>query len=132
MINLIKRLSQNGVLHRDGVKNDKSAIKRLVYHGLLRKVHHGKKVFYELTELAIPVLELWRKALLEEIKILALLHKPPSIFHALLDDARFLDEKHDMAEQFKFLGDWQIQRPAVPAQLELAKLRYFQNEIQAK
>lgn len=131
-INIIRRLAQDGVIHRDDVKNDMDVIKRLIYHGLLRKIHRGRKVFYELTELALPVLELWRRALLEEIKILALLHKPPSIFHALLDDTRFLDEGHNIAEQFKFLGDWQVQRPVVPAQLELAKLRYYQNEIQTK
>lgn len=130
IINIIRRLAQNGVLHRDEVKNDMKAIERLVYHGLLRKVHRGKKVFYELTGSSVPVLELWRKVLLEEARVLAFLHKPPSVFHALLDDVRFLDEEHDIAEQFRFLGDWQLQRPVVPAQLELAKMRYYQNEIQ--
>jgi len=64
--------------------------------------------------------------------VLASLHKPPSIFHTLLDDVRFLDERHAVAEQFKFLGDWQLQRPVVPAQLELSKMRYYQNAIQTK
>lgn len=132
MFNLFRRLAQNGALHRDEVKNDMSAIERLVYHGLLRKIHRGKKVFYELTELSVPALELWRKALLEEVRVLAFLHKSPSVFHALLNDVRFLDEKHAAAEQFKFLGDWQLQRPVVPSQLELSKLRYYQNEIQTK
>lgn len=132
MLNIIRRLARNGVLHRDEAKNDIEAIERLVYHGLLRKVHRGKKVFYELTELSVPVLELWRKVLLEEVRVLAFLHKPPSIFHVLLDDVRFLDEGHVVAGQFKFLGDWQLQRPVVSAQLELSKMRYYQNEIQTK
>jgi len=126
ILNIIRRLARNGVLHRDEAKNDMEAIERLVYHGLLRKFHRGKKVFYELTESSVPVLELWRKALLEEVRVLAFLHKPPSVFHALLDDVRFLDEDHVVAEQFKFLGDWQLQRPVVPAQLELSKIRYYQ------
>lgn len=129
MLNAIRRLARNGVLHRDEAKNDMEVIERLAYHGLLRKVHRGKKVFYELTELSVPVLDLWRKALLEEVRVLAFLHKPPSIFHVLLDDVRFLDEDHVVAEQFKFLGDWQLQRPVVSAQLELSKMRYYQNEI---
>lgn len=129
ILNTIRRLARNGVLHRDEAKNDVKVIERLAYHGLLRKVHRGRKVFYELTELSVPVLELWRKALLEEVRVLAFLHKSPSIFHVLLDDVRFLDEDHVVAEQFKFLGDWQLQRPVVPAQLELSKMRYYRNEI---
>lgn len=126
IINIIARFARTGVLHRDEVKNDMAAVGRLVRHGLLRKVHRKKKVFYELTEKAIPILEARRKALIEEIKILAALHKPPSIFHALLEDVRFLDEKHNAADRFRFLMDWQIQRPVVLSQLELAKLRYYE------
>jgi len=131
-LNIIRRLARNGAIHRDEAKNDMDTIKKLVYHGLLRKFHRGKKVFYELTEFSVPVLELWRRVLLEEARVLAFLHKPPSIFHTLLDDVRFLDERHAVAKQFKFLGDWQLQRPVVPAQLELSKMRYYRNEIQTK
>lgn len=125
-LNIFERLSQNGVLHRDDIKNDMPVINRLLYHGLVRKITRNKKVFYELTPKSLPILEVRRRALLEDIKILAALHKPPSVFHALLDDVRFLDDEHAVAEQFKFLGDWQIQRPVVPSQLELAKIRYYQ------
>lgn len=125
-INIIKKIVQDGVLHRDEVKNDMEVIAKLKQRGLLRRIHRGKKVFYELTEKALPILELRRRAILEEARLLAQLHKPPSIYHALLDDVRFLDENHPDANYFKFLGDWQLNRPTVPAQLELAKLRYYE------
>lgn len=131
-VNIIKKIAQNGVLHRDEVKNDMEVIAKLKRRGLLRRVHHGKKVFYELTEKALPILELRRRAILEEARLLARLHKPPSIYHALLDDVRFLDENHPDAEYFKFLGDWQLRRPTVPAQLELAKLRYYKRHSERR
>ncbi len=121
-------LARNGVAHRDQVKNYQEAIERLVYHGFARKVCRNKKVFYELTCKALPMIESRRRRILEELSTLAMLHKPPSVFHALLDDARFLDESHEAAEKFKLLGDWQIQRNIVPSQLELAKLRFYQKE----
>lgn len=128
-LKVIGLLARSGVVHRDEVKNSMGVIERLVYHGLVRKVCRGKKVFYELTVKALPILESRRKTLLEDIKILANIHKPPSIYHIILDDIRFLDEQHEAAEQFRFLGDWQIQRPVVPSQIELAKLRYYQKEL---
>lgn len=128
-LKIIDLLAQNGVVHRDEIKNNIGVIERLVYHGLVRKVCRNKKVFYELTVKALPILESRRKALLEDIRTLASLHKPPSIYHVILDDVRFLDEQHEAAEQFKFLGDWQFQRSVVPSQLELAKLRYYQKEL---
>ena len=127
-ISIIERLSTDGVVHRDEVKNDLVVVERLILHSMVRRVCRNKKVFYELTEKALPILESRRKALLEEITILARLHKPPSIFHALLDDARFVDENHKLAGKFKFLGDWQIKRPVVASQLELAKLRYYEDQ----
>lgn len=123
---LISRFSKYGVLHREDVKNDLAAVTKLLRHGWLRKMHRGKKVFYELTEKSLPLLEARRKALREEIGILAALHKPPSIFHALLEDVRFIDDTHKSADQFRFLGDWQLGRHVVPSQLELAKLRYYE------
>lgn len=125
MINIIARFAQKGVLHREKVKNDLNVVNRLLRLGLLRKVHRNRKVFYELTEKSVPLLEARRKAMLEELKILASIHKSPSVFHFLIGDIRFLDEKHKAAKQFRFLGDWQIKRPVVPAQLELAKLRFY-------
>ncbi len=127
MIKLIERFARDGVLHREEVKNERAAVARLVTHGWVRKVHRNKKVFYELTEKALPLVEARRKALREEIGILALLHKPPSLFHALLEDARFLDTTHPRADRYKLLGDWQLGKPVVPSQLQLAKLRYYQH-----
>jgi hypothetical protein len=126
ILNIIKRFSRDGALHREAVKNNVETIKKLLIHGFIKKVYLYKKVFYELTEKSLPLLELQRKVLLEEIKIAATLYKSPSIFHALLEDVRFLDENHEIAQQCKFLGDWQIKRPVVPSQLTLAKLRYYQ------
>lgn len=127
IINLIARFAKGGVLHREEVKNDARGISRLLRHGFLKKVHRNRRIFYELTEKALPVLEARRRCLLEEVRMLADLHKPPSVFHALLDDVRFLDDKHAASDCFKLLGDWQLTRPVVPSQLELAKLRYYEN-----
>jgi DNA-binding transcriptional regulator PaaX len=129
---LIARFSRYGVLHREEVKNDLAAVTRLVQHGWLRKVRRDRKVFYELTDKSVPLLEARRKALREEIEILAALHKPPSIFHALLEDVRFLDDTHRSANHFRFLGDWQLGREVVPSQLQLAKLRYYEERAWSK
>lgn len=125
IINLIARFAREGVSHREEVKNDKTAVRKLVRMGLIKKVHRNRKVFYELTEKAMPILEAQRKALFEEAKIMAALCKPPSFFHALVDNVRFLDEKHSAATRFKFLGDWQFTRPVTPAQIKLAKMRFY-------
>ena len=127
IINIIARFAREGVLHRDEVKNDTVAIRRLLHHGFIRKVQRNRKVFYELTEKTISILEVRRRMILDEVRLLAALHKPPSIFHSLLGDVRFFDEKHESAKQFKFLGDWQLTKPVVSSQLELAKLRFYKS-----
>lgn len=124
-INLVAMFARDGTTHREEVKNDKAMVEKLVRMGLVKKIRRNRKVFYELTEKALPILEARRKILLEEAKIMTALCKPPSIFNALVDDTRFLDEKHAVAARFKFLGDWQLARPVTLAQLELAKMRFY-------
>jgi len=125
IIKIIRLLSRFGVVHREEVKNDLDVIHRFLNLGLIRKVHRNRKVFYELTEKALPLLEAWRKAVYEEAKIVAAVHKPPSVYHALIGDVRFIDERHPAARAFQFLGDWQLSRPVVSSQIKLAQLRYY-------
>lgn len=129
IINLIARFAREGILHREEVKNDKAAVIKLMRMGLVKKIHRNRKIFYELTEKSVPILDARRKVLFEEAKIMAAMCKLPSIFHALVNDSRFLDEKHSAAARFKFLGDWQLLRPVVSAQLELARTRFYKKHI---
>ena len=128
-LRLLSRFSQYGVLHREAVKNNSSAVQRLVRAGVVRKAYKSGRVFYELTNKALPLLESQRKKLLEEIKMQAHLDARNTCYAALLNDVRFLDEKRPEAKAFLFLGDWQLNRPVVPSQLELAKLRFYRDEV---
>lgn len=125
---LFARFCRHGVLHRDEVKNDLPALKRLIRGGLVSKVYKQGRVFYELTEKALPMIETFRKIILEEAHLRSLLTKSP-LYSALIEDLRFFDESRPEADAFMFLGDWQIKNPVVPAQLELAKLRFYLNNV---
>lgn len=127
-IKVLTQLSRYGAVHRETLKNDLPTVVKLVRQGYVRKVNKQGKVFYEFTARALPLLELQRQRLMEEAKMAALLH-PQSVFYpALVEDLRFLDENRKEAHDFLFLGDWQLTRPVVPAQLELSKYRYYQQK----
>ena len=126
---LLTKFARLGVLHREAVKNDLSALRRLVRAGFVQKVYKSGRVFYELTERALPLLESQRKKLLEEVAMRAHLDSRNKVYDALSKDVRFLDEKRPEAKAFLFLGDWQLHRPVVPSQLELAKLRFYQDHV---
>lgn len=125
-LRLFARFSQRGVLHREEVKNDPDALVRLSRAGFVQKVFRSGRVFYELTPASLLLLEQHRKKMLEEVKLRAMLEKNNPHLSSLLSDVRFLDEKNPVAREFLFLGDWQLTRPVVLSQLELAKLRFYQ------
>lgn len=129
---LVAKLARYGVMHRGEVKNDAVPLMRLLRKGLVRKVYQQGRVFYELSDRTIPLLEHHRKKLLEEAALRALLEQHTDTYIWLLTDVRFFDETHPEAEEFLFLGDWQLTRPLVSGQLELAKLRYYQQVPQRR
>lgn len=124
-LKLLRTFAANGVVHRDEVKNSLSSLNGLVRAGYVEKVPRQGMVFYQLTAKSLPLLESLRKSFLEEARVLAQLSRSRHGYKALVDDLRFLDENSEAARRFRFLGDWQLQRPVVPSQLELARLRYY-------
>lgn len=122
---LFSTLARSGVLHRSEVRSDPTGLEGLLRTKLVAKVPRRKKVFYELTEKALPLLELHRRALLTEVEKRAALSPRSRVYRALLSDLRFLDSRNERAREFLFLGDWQLTHPVVPSQIELAKLRYY-------
>lgn len=127
--NMFKRFSRFGVVHREAVKNDRAALKHLMSRGFARKVSRSGRVFYELTEKALPLLECQRRKLLEDARMHAMINKRSAVYRALLDDVRFLDETNPEAQKFIFLGDWQLKKPVVHAQLLLSQLRFYNDHI---
>lgn len=129
LLKLVAKFTRYAVLHREEVKNDLPTINKLVRNGFVQKTYKSGRVFYELTEKALPLLEHHRKKLLEEAKMKVLLESRNTFYPSLLGDVRFLDEKKAEAKEFLFLGDWQLLRPVVFPQLELAKLRFYEGEV---
>ncbi|MFA4972244.1 MAG: hypothetical protein WC683_06495 [bacterium] len=126
---IIRRFARHGVLHREAVKNDLAALNQLIHQGFVRKAYKSGRLFYELTEKALPLLERQRIKLLEDARMHSLIDGQSAFFRALLEDVRFLDEASPEAEDFIFLGDWQLNRPVVSSQLELAKLRFYRDRV---
>lgn len=129
LLTLFTKFARFGVLHREAVKNEMAALKRLLRGGFAAKAYKQGRVFYELTEKALPLLEYHRKKLFAEAGMRACLPKAPALYSALLEDVRFVDEKKAEAKDFLLLGDWQLTRPLVPAQLELSKYRYYSEKV---
>lgn len=129
LLSLLTKFARYGVLHREAVKNELGALKRLLRGGLVAKTYKQGRVFYEVTEKALPLLEYHRKKLLVEAGMRACLPKAPAFYSAFLKDVRFVDEKSAEAKEFLLLGDWQLARPLVPAQLELAKHRFYSEKV---
>ncbi|MFH1830927.1 MAG: hypothetical protein ABH871_09165 [Pseudomonadota bacterium] len=123
---ILARFMRFGVLHREEVKNDLAVLKKLLRAGLVKKSRKQGRVFYELTEIALPIIEQYRRIILEELRLRALLDRG---FALAAEDVRFLDEHAPEADDFMLLGDWQLAQPVVPAQLELAKLRFYSERV---
>lgn len=126
LLRLLTRFSRHGVLGREEVKNDLAAVRKLIRSGSARKVYRSGRVFYELTEKSLPLLDQRRRIILEEWRLRSLLD--PRLV-APDEDVRFLDEQSPEANEFLFLGDWQLKRSVVSAQIELAKLRYYRERV---
>lgn len=126
---VLAKLARFGVLHREALKNERVAVEQLMRRGILTKTYRQGKVFYELTEQALPLLEHVRRQLLEEVKMRAELDPKVHLYPALVENVRFVDETTPEAEEFLLLGDWHLTRPLVPSQLELAKLRFYQDRV---
>jgi hypothetical protein len=124
------RFARHGVLHRERVKNNPEMLKLFVKCGFVQKIYRSGRVFYELTEAAVPLLEQYRKKLLEEVKLCLAISPSSRVFEALLNDVRFLDERNLDADPFLFLGDWQLTRLVTPSRLELAKLRFYKEHVE--
>lgn len=124
---LFTKFVKTGVLSREQVKNQLAAVQALMRGHFVRKAHKKGFVFYELTENALPLLDHYRKQLLEDVQLQRALHPRRSAFYdALLTDLRFFDTTKPEAKEFQFLGDWRLNNPPLPAQLHLAQLRYYQ------
>ncbi|MBI2335872.1 MAG: hypothetical protein HYU97_03825 [Deltaproteobacteria bacterium] len=128
MIDILKKIISSGVLPRNAfiTHRARNMLKLALQRKIVRKVYRRGRVFYELTEKSIPLLEVLRRQLLEEIKLRQLLYPQSRVYRALLEDLRFLDEKNPRAQEFLFLGDWQLRQPVVPSRLKLSQERFYQ------
>ena len=126
VFNILQKIVQYGVVHRDEVKHDQKTLKRLLHLGFVTKVYKRGQVFYEFSQKALPLLESYRKELLEQVRMLSSLSPWSKVYSALLGDLRFLDPKNPEAKRFLFLSDWELKWPVVPSQLELSKYRYYE------
>lgn len=123
---IFKEMAPEGVLHREGLKNYPKEVKRLERSGLVAKAYRRGRVFYELTPKALPLLEHCRRQLVEEAQLRARMEPRSFLYRSLLEDLRFVDERRPEASEFRFLGDWQLTRPVVVAQLLLSQQRFYQ------
>lgn len=121
-------MSHFGVLPRSAVRNDLGDLRYLLKNGVVRKVVRKGRVFYELTEKALPLLDDYRQVLLHKAALLNRLTPHAKLYRALLEDLRFLDEKNPKAEEFRLLGDWHLMRPVVSSQLKLSQMRFYREQ----
>jgi hypothetical protein len=124
----LKKLTKHGVVPFAAVRNYLPELEELKRRELVRKVWNKGRVYYEVTEKALPLLDAFREQLLAEVKKRAFLSPRSKLYSALLGDVRFLDEKNPAANKFLFLGDWQLKRPVVPSQLSLSKYRFYHEQ----
>lgn len=126
IFNVLGKFCMYGVVERKAVRNQLNILKELIRHGYVKKIYKKGFVFYELTEKALPLIEIYRYYLkvLTEIGIHFDLRNRKT-YEALFGDVRFLDTETKLAQKFLLLGDWQLTRKIVSAQLLLSKHRYY-------
>lgn len=127
-LNLLKKLSQFGVSHRSDLKNDLALLKKFLRRKWVVQVFKKGRVYYQLSEKSLALLEEYRQELWHQARLGHMLYPNSNVYRALVEDLRFLDEKHPVAKEFLFLGDWQLKRPVVASQLVLAQYRYYQRQ----
>ena len=125
-VNPFTLLARHGVLHRGEFTNCRPSLQRLLKKRYVKKAHLHGKVYYQLTENALPLLDDYRNKQLYSVLIQTKLQPRARVYQAMLGDLRFLDEKNAEAQKYMFLGDWQLRRKVTAAQLELAQQRYFE------
>lgn len=126
-LNIFAKFVAFGVVSRAEVKNNLPMVRTLTKEGVVKKVYKKGKVFYELTAKSVPLLDTYRKKLLQEADLNYQLHPRRHAFYgALLEDVRFLDTSKAEAKIFQFLSDWRLQEPPVLSQLQLAQWRFYQ------
>lgn len=126
IFNIIGKLCTYGVVERKSVRNEMDIIISMIRRGYVKKIYKRGFVFYELSEKALPLIDSYRLYL----KVLAKfgMHFDPrnrTTYKALLEDVRFLKTETKLSRKFLFLGDWQLTRETVFAQLLLSKHRYY-------
>ena len=126
--NSLEKFSNFGVLPREAVRNDASALRFLLRNDFVHKVYQKGRVYYELTAKALPLLEDYRQILLHQASLHYRLTPQSQFYRALLGDLRFLNEQHPLAEAYRLLGDWHLTRPVVASQLKLSQMRYYRNQ----
>lgn len=128
MDRLFGKLAKQGVLSSYEVRGYAEALKSLLAAKLVQPNRKRKKVFYELTDKALPQLENHRLELMAKLKKLSSFSPRSKVYQALLEDVRFLDESKPEAKDFMLLGRWNLTRPVVSSQLLLARYRYFASQ----
>ena len=123
-----EKLVKNGVANPTDLRNFFAELLSLQRQGLVVKKRKGAKVYYELSDSALPLLNTYREMLLNEAKVEAYLRPKNQQLKALLEDLRFLNPRTETAEKYKFLGDWQLKYPVLPNHLKLAHLKYYEQE----
>lgn len=126
--NLFEKFGRFGVLPRDSVRNDLSELRYLLKNNFARKAHKKGRVFYELTQKSLPLLEECRQVLLHKATLQSQLTPHSRFYRALLGNLRFLNEKNPCAREFQLLGDWHLMRPVVSSQLKLSQMRYYREQ----
>lgn len=125
-LRLFEKMAKEGVVHREVTKNDLPSLHFLLKQGFATRLYKKGKVFYGLTEKSLHLLENHRQVLLSQALLLHQMHSKSQFYWALLEDLRFFDDKKSEAQDFKFLGDWQLHRPPDKYQLALAQERFFE------
>lgn len=125
---LLEKLFKFGVIPRAAARNYPSELKDLLHKKWVQKARKKGRVFYELTEKAVPLAEEYRLMLFHKTRIKAQVTPHSKFYRSLLGELRFLDDQHPLVLDYQLLGDWQLTRPLVPSQLALAKLRYYQQQ----
>lgn len=130
LLNLFSRFGAWGVLHRDQTKNERKALQRFLKKGYVSKVYRKKKVFYQLTEKALPLLEWYRQQLVCRARLEeAFKGRTSLLYSALLGDLRFMNESSKEATSYRLLGDWQLLRPVNKYGLALSQERFYENQL---
>lgn len=124
-------LVAQGVVDAATWRSGTTELRDLLRHGWLVRRRKGRRVFYEWSSAAIPLLDQYRLTYLHQAQAERFLHPRSRQLKALLEDLRFLDTRSDVAKRFRFLGDWQLHEPVTARHLELAKLRFYEGALNA-